>query len=263
MTIESRSDMKRTLFGIVAVLALLGLVPFGMIALSRSRPSPNPPIHPILDMVLQPKFKTQTENPMFADGRAMRPLLPGVAAKTDLLVPNQPLNEWSLPRMIDNREQPYEVTDQAAYGRLFLGTERQGAGKDAQDVFATQFLVPITMDLLRRGRERYNIFCAVCHGLSGYGDGMVARRAAEMQAAGASTASGWVAPTNYHLDDIRNRAVGHLYNTIANGIRTMPAYDKQIPVLDRWAIVAYVKALQRSQNAKPSDVPETERDKYK
>lgn len=255
--------MKRTILGIVVVLAVLGLVPFGMIALSRSRPSPNPPIHPILDMVLQPKFKTQTENPMFADDRAMRPLLPGVEAKTDLQVPNQPLNESPLPRMIDNRQQPYNVTDQAAYDRLFLGTERQGTGKDAKDVFVTQFPVPVTMDLLRRGRERYNIYCAVCHGLSGYGDGMVARRAAEMQAAGANTASNWVAPTNYHTDEIRNRPVGHVYNTIANGIRTMPAYNKQIPVLDRWAIVAYVKALERSQNAKPSDVPETERDKYK
>ena len=119
------------------------------------------------------------------------------------------------------------------------------------------------MDLMRRGQERFNIYCAACHGLGGYGDGMVARRAAEMQQSGANTAAGWVAPTNYHTDEIRGRPVGNLYNTITNGIRTMPAYDKQIPVPDRWAIVAYVKALQRSQHAKPQDVPETERDKYK
>ena len=99
--------------------------------------------------------------------------------------------------------------------------------------------------------------------LAGYGDGMVARRAAEMQASGAATAAGWVAPTNYHTDEIRGRPVGQLYNTITNGIRTMPAYDKQIGILDRWAIVAYVKALQRSQHAKPEDVPEIERDKYR
>ncbi len=255
--------MKRTIFGILLILAVAGLVPFGMIALSRSRPSASPPLHPILDMVSQPKFKTQSENVMFADDRAMRPLLPGVASPVDLVAPNQPLNESPLPRMVDNRLQPYAAGDQAAFDRLMHGTRREGAGNEAKEAFVGDYPVPVTMDLLRRGRERYNIFCSACHGLSGYGDGMVARRAAEMQAAGANTASAWVAPTNYHTDDIRNRAVGHLYNTITNGIRTMPAYDKQIPVLDRWAIVAYVKALQRSQNAKESDVPETERDKYK
>ena len=117
--------------------------------------------------------------------------------------------------------------------------------------------------MLRRGRERYDIYCAPCHGLGGYGDGMVARRAADMQAAGADTAAGWVAPTNYHNDDLRKRPAGHLYNTITNGIRSMPAYGKQIPVTDRWAIVAYVKALQRSQNARPDDVPPAEREKLK
>ena len=98
--------------------------------------------------------------------------------------------------------------------------------------------------------------------LSGYGDGMVARRAAEMQSTGADTAAGWVAPTNYHTDDLRARPVGNLYNTVANGIRTMPAYGKQVSILDRWAIVAYVKALQRSQNAKGADVPETQREHF-
>ena len=105
------------------------------------------------------------------------------------------------------------------------------------------------MDLLQRGRERYTIYCAVCHGQGGYGDGPVALRAAEIQAAGGD-AGGWVAPKNYHTDDMRQQPVGRIYNTIANGVRTMPAYAKQISVLDRWAIVAYVKALQRSQDAK-------------
>ncbi len=88
---------------------------------------------------------------------------------------------------------------------------------------------------------------------------MVARRAAEMQAAGADTAAGWVAPSNYHTDEIRNRSVGQLFNTVTNGIRSMPAHGRQLSVLDRWAIVAYVKALERSQNAKPEDVPENQK----
>ncbi len=230
--------MAKTIVGIVLLLMLFGLVPFGLIALSRSRPSPTRPPHLILDMVRQPKFKTQRPNPMFADGRAMRPLLPEVVARGDLGA----------------------CADAASYDRIFLGTEPAAEGKTG---FVTEIPLPVNMDLLRRGQERFNIYCAACHGLGGYGDGMTARRAAEMQQSGASTAAGWVAPTNYHTDEIRGRAVGSLYNTITNGIRTMPAYDKQIPVPDRWAIVAYVKALQRSQHAQPQDVPETEQDKYK
>jgi mono/diheme cytochrome c family protein len=230
--------MAKTIVGVIVVLLLIGLVPFGLIALSRSRPSPTRPPHPILDMVRQPKFKTQRPNPMFADDRAMRPLLPGVEARGDVDA----------------------CPDEASYDRIFHGTQR---GTDGKIAFLSEIPLPVSMDLMRRGQERFNVYCAPCHGLGGYGDGMTARRAAEMQQSGANTAAAWVAPTNYHTDEIRGRPVGNLYNTIANGIRTMPAYDKQIPLPDRWAIVAYVKALQRSQHAKPKDVPETEQDKYK
>ena len=252
--------MARTIIGIIAVLLLVGLVPFGLIALSRARPSTARPIHPILDMVRQPRFDTQRENPMFADDRAIRPLIPGVEARQDMSVPNDPLYESSRFRMIDDRQEPYYCPDEASYNRLFHGTESLPGGKTS---YVSQIPVPVSMNLMSRGRERFNIYCAACHGLDGYGNGTVARRAAEMQASGAATAAGWVAPTNYHTDEIRGRPVGQLYNTIANGVRTMPAYDKQIGILDRWAIVAYVKALQRSQHAKPEDVPKTERDKYR
>ncbi len=147
-------------------------------------------------------------------------------------------------------------------GKLPQPAEKKPPAAAEQDLFVDRIPVPVTMDLMRRGQERFNVYCSPCHGLSGYGDGMVARRAAAMQAAGANTASGWVAPTNYHSRDIRARTVGHLYNTATNGIRSMPSYAKQISVLDRWAIVAYVKALQRSQDAGAADVPESERDKF-
>jgi len=252
--------MTKTILGIIAVLLLIGLMPFGLIALSRARPSTARPIHPILDMVEQPRFDAQRENPMFADDRAMRPLLPGVEARGDMSVPNEPIADSPLFRMIDDRQEPYRCRDEASYERLFHGTESLPGGKTG---YVSRIPVPVSMDLMRRGRERFNIYCAACHGLDGYGNGMVARRAAEMQASGAATAAGWVAPTNYHTDEIRGRPVGQLYSTIANGVRTMPAYDKQIGVLDRWAIVAYVKALQRSQHAQPDDVPKIERDKYR
>jgi mono/diheme cytochrome c family protein len=254
---------------IIAILVLAAIVPLGLIALARARPSTAPPVHLILDMVRQPKFKAQRPSAMFADGRAMRPLVPGAEAQSDMAegdspdfrkgtVPFSPGENWDSPGAKMGLS-PAVPRNQADYDRLVLGIEPQAGGKQG---FVTQLPVPVSMELMRRGRERFNIYCAPCHGLAGYGDGMVARRAAEMQAAGANTASGWVAPTNYHTDEIRGRPLGHLYNTISNGIRTMPAYDKQIPVPDRWAIVAYVKALQRSQHAKPEDVPETERQNY-
>ena len=81
------------------------------------------------------------------------------------------------------------------------------------------------------------------------GDGLVARRAAELQQ------GTWVPPTSLHSEAVRPQPVGQLFNTISNGVRKMPAYGSQISVPDRWAIVLYVRALQRTQNAKPADVP--------
>ena len=109
--------------------------------------------------------------------------------------------------------------------------------------------ISVTMQLMERGRERFDVFCAPCHGLAGAGDGMVAKRAEELQE------GTWTPPASFHSELVRGRTDGHLFNTITNGIRNMPAYAPQIPVEDRWAIVAYVRALQRSQGAPLEDVP--------
>jgi len=260
----------KTILGFAVVALLAGLVPFGLIALARSQPSAQPPVHPIQDMFKQQKFRPQRGNPMFADGRAMRPRLPGATARTDLEVENELVNDPDNPHMIDNRNAPLRLDDERTYQRVVEGTEPQaekppspsGRGAGGEGSYVKRIPVPVSMDLLQRGRERYTIYCAACHGQGGYGDGPVALRAAEIQAANGD-AAGWVAPKNYHSDDMRQQPVGKIYNTIANGVRSMPAYAKQISVLDRWAIVAYVKALQRSQDAKPEDIPEAEKDKYK
>jgi len=249
----------KTLLGFVVVALVAGIVPFGLIALARSQPSAQPPVHPIQDMFKQPKFRAQHGNAMFADDRAMRPLLPGVAARNDLQIGNELVNGPDGSHWIDNSSQPLDVHDELTYQRITTGTEPQGDGKPA---YVKTFPVKVTIDLLRRGRERYTINCAVCHGQAGYGDGLVALRAAEIKEA-QGDAAGWVTPKDFHTDDMRAQPIGQVYNTIANGARTMPAYAKQISVLDRWAIVAYVKALQRSQDAKPEDVPEAEKEKYK
>lgn len=96
--------------------------------------------------------------------------------------------------------------------------------------------------IIQRGQERYQIYCQPCHGLGGYGDGLIIKR-------------GLAAPPSYHLDRLRNAADGHLYDVIANGYGSMYSYGSRVPTQDRWAIVAYIRALQRSQNAKPGDVP--------
>jgi mono/diheme cytochrome c family protein len=94
---------------------------------------------------------------------------------------------------------------------------------------------------LRRGRERYDIFCSPCHGLGGEGDGMVVQR-------------GYRRPPSLHVDRLRQAPPGHLYDVIANGFGAMPDYAAQIPVRDRWAIASYMRALQLSQNATIADL---------
>ena len=173
-----------------------------------------PRIHLIPDMDNQPKFKTQTTNPFFADDRAMRLPVADTVARREL------------------KDDPY----------LYYGKKRDGRWADA-------FPVPVTAELMNRGRQRFSIYCATCHGLGGYGDGPISRRAEELQE------GTWVPPVSFHEDTTRSRPHGEIFDYITNGVRTMPAYGPQVPVKDRWAIVAYLRALQRSQNAGIDDVP--------
>ena len=197
----------------VVLLGTLALVPFALIARSRATTSGRPRIHLILDMAKQPKLKAQAANPLFADGRAMRPPVPGTVARGNL-----------------DGDEPYR-------------TGRTGDG------WVTAFPVRVTEQFMRRGQERYDIYCTPCHGMAGYGNGPVAMRADALRE------GTWTPPSSYHTDLVRGRPVGQIFNTITDGIRNMPAYGEQIPVADRWAIVAYVRALQRSQAASVADVP--------
>jgi mono/diheme cytochrome c family protein len=97
--------------------------------------------------------------------------------------------------------------------------------------------------LLQRGRQRYDIFCSPCHGLSGSGDGMIVRR-------------GFPAPPSYHIARLRGAPAQHFFDVISDGYGVMYSYAARIEPRDRWAIVAYVRALQQSQNARLADVPD-------
>ncbi len=173
----------------------------------RGRPSEDPPIHPNQDMMYQPKYMPQSQSNFFADSATMRPSVPGTVAREELRA------------------------DDAYY---------RGMNKDSSFVKISP--VPVTLLVLKRGQERYNIYCSVCHGRVGDGKGIMVDR-------------GYIPPPSYHTDRLRNMPDGQIFDDISNGVRNMPAYRNQIPVSDRWAIVAYLRALQRSQNAGENDVP--------
>ncbi len=206
------------------VLIVLAMIPPALIARARAVNSSRPRIHLIQDMDNQPKFRAQHANLLFADGRAMRPPVAGTVARGEL-----------------NEDEHYHK-----------GVVN---GKWA-DTYPPQ--VTMSLELVKRGRERFNIYCQPCHGLAGFGDGMINRRAMELVNLG-TNGTEWVQPKSLHDPDIREQPVGQIYNSITNGVRNMPAYASQIPVADRWAIVAYAKALQRSQNAQLDDVPASQR----
>ncbi|MCP4549809.1 MAG: cytochrome c [bacterium] len=208
--------MPRPLTYISLVLVAASLIPIGMVFKSRSvRSRQETRIQVVYDMDSQFHFRAQSENPFFADGRSMRLAPEGTVARGAL-----------------RNDDPF-----------FNGTV------EGDTLFVTQFPLEVDSGLLDRGQERYDIFCATCHGLTGDGNGLTHIRAAAL-------AEGtWTPPTDLASASVIERPAGHLYNTIKNGIRNMPAYGSQIPPRDRWAIVSYVRALQLSRNATMRDVP--------
>ncbi len=122
--------------------------------------------------------------------------------------------------------------------------DAMATGKDASGILIKSNPVPVTEALLKRGQERFNINCSACHGRLGDGNGAVKTRS-----------YGALAPANLQEVRLREIADGHIFDVITNGIRTMQPLGGNIPISDRWAIIAYVRALQRSQNANIKDVP--------
>ena len=196
------------------LLMALALLPPVCIALLRYAPKTSPRIHLLADMDHQPKYLPQQYSPLFADTRDMRPPVPGTVA-VDATV-----------------DDPHFLL-----GEIF--------GRPAET-----FPMDVSTQMMRRGRERFNIFCATCHGLAGDGDGITSQLAFQREE------PKWVRPLSYYNKSVVDQPVGQLFQTISNGVRKMPSYGSQIPTKDRWAIVLYVRALQRSRNATIEDVPE-------
>jgi len=111
---------------------------------------------------------------------------------------------------------------------------------------ATTFPMPVTADVMARGQERFNVFCSPCHGRTAQGNGLVVQR-------------GFRAPPSLHEDRLRNAPVGYFFDVMTHGFGAMPDYATQVPVADRWAIAAYIRALQYSEHATVDDVPVDQR----
>jgi cytochrome c553 len=108
--------------------------------------------------------------------------------------------------------------------------------------FANTFPMAVTADVMARGQERYNVFCSPCHGRTGTGNGMIVQR-------------GFRQPPSYHEQRLREAPAGYFYDVMTNGFGAMQDYAAQVPVADRWAIAAYIRALQLSHSATVADVP--------
>jgi mono/diheme cytochrome c family protein len=160
-----------------------------------------------LDMHVQPRENPLARSDFFTDGRSARPLVDGTVAR----------------------------------GQLYADTYFYSGkvGNNPGDVMP----FPVTKEVLDRGRERYNIFCAPCHSRVGDGNGFVPSRGFARK------------PPSYHIPRLEKAPLGYFFDVITNGFGTMPDYASQIPPQDRWNIVAYVRALQLSQNASLADVP--------
>lgn len=260
-------DLKwpKAIPSIVAVVLVLMLVPPVLIAQKRSTTMREPRFHAIPDMDFQPKFKPQRPSTLFADGRAMRPQIAGTVARGDLRAdtrlykglepagqadkslalstPTPSLDHVTRFASLhtNDREVPVKQVAQAA----------EAAPPDPLDSYPWVKTFPITVNAktMKRGQERYNIYCSTCHGLGGDGDGLITRRALELEQ------GTWIKPITFHSDNLRAQPIGRTFHSISNGVRKMPGYADLIPVEDRWAIILYVKALQQARHSNVKDVP--------
>lgn len=220
--------LKRPPWWMVATLLVVVIatwVPLAMIYEARKTKSRQPRIHFFLDMDKQARFGPQSAHPWFLDGRAMRLPVEGTIFRGGL-----------------RHDQHYELG--------YLTSDGTSAGT------VTEFVMSLPAQwanevepLTERGRDRYSIYCATCHGSMGAGDGPTHQRAIELKE------TKWVPATNLLTQAIRDRADGQLFQAITDGVRNMPGYGSQVPQRDRWAIVAFVRQLQRTQPIAPEPAP--------
>jgi mono/diheme cytochrome c family protein len=200
------------------------------------------------DMQDQPKAKPFRASSFFKDGLSSRQPVEGTVARgwlredkelyTGKKTTASPLAAAPLTPSAIAPTGPTATTPKANAGAS------QVAAAYPDDV--DKFPFPITEEILNRGQERFQIYCSVCHGMTGQGDGMIVRR-------------GFRKPPSYNEQRLREAPVGHFFDVVTSGWGAMPSYASQVPVRDRWAIIAYIRALQLSQaGAQPAAAPNGE-----
>jgi mono/diheme cytochrome c family protein len=220
-------------FLLISLLFTIALVAvFGF----RGQKSTGSPLEVFPDMVRQMKVRAQAPLAFFADGRGSRAPVPGTI----------PIGyEMPKPETIATPAAAVAVSATHPHLGFSAGTDYYDTGKMG-DRWGTGVPIEVTPALMERGRQRFNITCAMCHGAAAAGNGVTKQY-------------GLTTVVTLQDERIRKMADGEIFNTITNGKSTMMAYGSNIMVADRWAIIAYLRALQRSQNAAIADVPEQHR----
>jgi hypothetical protein len=222
--------MLRGFFLIFLLTGLAIVAVFGL----RGQKSTGSPIEVFPDMVRQPKVRAQAPLGFFADGRGARvPVVGTVPMGYEMPKASSEVNPGA-------ETVPAEMNAQPHLG-FSGGTDYYNTGKMGTN-WGTGLPMTLTEKLIERGQQRFNINCAVCHGMTAAGDGITKQY-------------GLATVVTLQDDRIRKMADGEIFNTITNGKNTMLPYGPNVTVNDRWAIIAYLRALQRSQNASEADVP--------
>ncbi|MFN2515494.1 MAG: cytochrome c [Pyrinomonadaceae bacterium] len=193
------------------------------------------------DMQDQPKMKPYRSSTFFADGQSSRQLVEGTVPRGFLKLDTEFFTGKKRGKATSSAT-PAETQSgpQPSGPGSVAGSIPQGAAAYPDDLEV--FPIPVTKEMVTRGKERYEIFCSACHGLTGNGDGMIVRR-------------GFRRAATFNDDRLRQAPVGHFFDAITNGWGAMPSYAPQIPAQDRWAIIAYIRALQLSQQSQQAQTP--------
>src|SRR5262249_15538535 len=202
-------------------------------------------------MAIQPKDVPLRESEFFPNGSSARPL-PDNTVPRGYLADDPAFYTGKMPSAASSSKTGAPAQRPAAAG--VAGTANSQAANLAANVLPgtpgqtdiDYFPIAVTAEVVSRGQERFNIFCAPCHSRLGDGQGMIVKR-------------GFRAPPSFHIDRLRAAPVGHFFDVMTNGFGAMPDYGQQVSPADRWAIIAYIRALQLSQNATIADVPSDKR----
>ena len=260
---DSPAEIPKAFFSAVVILALLALVPGAVVLRMRAARSDQPRWQVFFDMDFQPKKKPQQTTSIFADRRVQRPPVPGTIARGELDLADpyylgyDPDKTAALETTDGTRMVAFKAQDGAAAqdpnAAAAPAPAATAAAGEPNYAWLTEAPIEATEELFALGKKKFETNCAVCHGFAGYGDGLASQRAA-------SLAQGyWLQPTSMHEDRIQKQTVGRIYYTVTNGKGKMAGYASSLTPRERWAVVLYVRALQRSQNASIEDVPEPKR----